>query len=175
MRLAQTLCEDGFDAWTPIETRTVRVPRINLKRELRLPIMPSYVFAKAANLIDLILLSDMPVKPRRGNGLQQPAHHDFRVMRCGSGIPTVTDADLAELRKIEAKRTPRKKAAKAFPHGADVRVEGGSFGGMAGIVQSGDRTHTLVCFNDRYLVKIPTCILAENMLRMDRPDLGLAA
>jgi hypothetical protein len=175
LRLAQSLGEDGFEVWTPVETRTVRIPRVNVRRDVRLPIMPSYVFARARHLIDLIMLAGMPVKPRRGAGLRKPAHEDFRVMRCPTGIPAVSDEDLRELRKIEAKRTPIQKAAKVIPSGSPVRVEGGSFGGMSGVVERGDRTHTLVCFNDRYLVKIPTCILTENMAGAGEPVIGMAA
>lgn len=175
LKLAQSLGEDGFEVWTPVETRTVRVPRMNVRRQIRLPIMPSYVFAKAAHLIDLIMLAAMPVKPRRGAGLRQPAHEDFRVMRCPTGIPAVTDDDLAALRKIEAKRTPLKRAAASFRAGSAVRVEGGSFGGMSGTVESGDEAHTIVCFNDRYLVKVPTCILSGNVPGATEPVIGIAA
>lgn len=175
LRLTQSLAEDGFEVWTPVETRTMRIPRMNVRREVRLPIMPSYIFAKAHHLIDLIMLASLSVKPRRGAGLRKPAHEDFRVMRCPNGIPAVSDDDLSNLRKIEAKRTPLKKAAKAFHSGDPVKVEGGSFGGMFGIVERGDNTHTLVCFKDRFLVKIPTCILSADMQGVDQPSLGIAA
>jgi transcription antitermination factor NusG len=161
-RLARTLAEDGFDVWTPTEVRTMRVPRMNVRREVTLPLMPSYVFAKAVHLIDLIQLAAMPAKPRRGRYCHEPAHEDFNVMRCFGGIPTVSDSDLAQLRALEAKRTPRKKAERSFAAGATVRVEGGSFGGMTGTVERSDRGHTLVCFSDRYQVKIPTSLLLEN-------------
>lgn len=170
LRLTATLAEDGYEVWTPTETRRVRVPRMNVRRDVELPLMPSYIFARAGQIIDLIQLADMPVKPRRG--LRKPAHDGFRVMRCFGGIPTVSDADLKELRRIEARRTPVRKAARTFRKGAGVRVEGGSFGGMAGIVERGDRTHTLVCFNDRYVVKIPTCFLNESSLYGERIDIA---
>lgn len=175
LRLAQSLGEDGYEVWTPVETRMIRVPRMNVRREVRLPIMPSYVFAKAIQVIDLIQLANMPVKPRRGTGCRKPAHEDFRVMRSPAGIPAVSDEDLAELRKIEARLTPRKKAERSIAAGVSVRVDGGSFGGMSGIVESGDRGHTLVCFNDRYLVKIPTSILLETVAGEHPPVLGVAA
>jgi transcription antitermination factor NusG len=159
IQLAETLAEDGYDVWTPIETRMIRIPRKNVKREVRLPIMPSYVFARAHQLIDLMLLSDMPSKPRqRGIG----AHADFSVMRAFRQIPLVPDTHLAELRRIEIRRTPRKKAEKRFIPGVIVKVGGGSFGGMVGKVERSDTGYTLVCFNDRYSVKIPTLLLKED-------------
>lgn len=159
--LSETLAEDGYEVWTPIETRTIRVPRKNVKREIRLPIMPSYVFARAAQLIDLLQLAAMPVKPRRQSG--KPAHAGFSVMHAfGDQIPLVPDVHLTELRRIEIKRTPMRKAERRFIPGVIVKVGGGSFGGMTGRVERSDKGHTLVCFNDRYLVKIPTLLLSED-------------
>jgi transcription antitermination factor NusG len=160
--LAESLTKDGYEAWTPVETRTVRVPRANAKREIRNPIMPSYVFARLEHLVDLIQLAAMPVKPRRGAGLREPAHADFSVLHCFDKIPVVADKDLTELRRIEIKRTPVKKAERAFRSGALVRVNGGSFGGMSGEVQRSDRAHTIVCFSNRWTVKVFTSLLAPD-------------
>ena len=157
--LAESLRMDGFDAWTPVETRTIRVPRLNARREVRLPILPSYVFARAEHLVDLLQMAALPVKPRRGAGLRQPAHPDFSVVHAFDRIPMVADRHLEGLRRIEKKRTPLRKAEKAFSPGLHVRVEGGSFGGMSGVVEKSDRGLTLVCFSDRFLVKVPTSIL----------------
>ena len=162
LRLAQSLAEDGFEVWTPTETRKVRVPKMNVRRDIVLPLMPSYVFARTRHLIVLLQLAALPVKPRRGKGLRKPAHDAFQVMRCFGGIPTVTDKDLDALRALEARRTPRRRAERSFDKGAGVRVEGGSFGGLAGIVERSDQTHTMVCFDGRLRVKIPTCILRED-------------
>lgn len=159
--LAETLALDGYEVWTPIETRMVRVPRKNVKREVRLPIMPSYVFARAHQLIDLLIMEDLPSKPRRqGIG----AHADFSVMRAFGDIPTVPDPHLAALRRLEIKRTPKKKAEKTFVPGVTVKVGGGSFAGMAGKVERSDAGYTLVAFNNRYSVKIPTLLLREDSI-----------
>jgi transcription antitermination factor NusG len=162
LRLAQSLAEDGYDVWTPTETRKVRIPKVNVRRDIVSALMPSYVFARTRHLVDLLQLAALPVKPRRGKGLRQPAHDDFTVMRAFGGIPTVSDSDLAALRALEAKRTPRRRAERSFDKGAGVKVEGGSFGGLAGVVERSDRTHTMVCFDGRLRVKIPTCILRED-------------
>jgi len=168
--LAETLAEDGYEVWTPIETKTMRIPRKNVKREVRLPIMPSYVFARARHLVDLLQLAEMSVKPRRESG--RPAHAGFSVMHAFDQIPLVPDAHLAALRRIEIKRTPLKKADKRFIPGVTVKVGGGSFGGMVGRVERSDKGHTLVCFNERYLVKIPTLLLSADSL-CDEDGIGL--
>lgn len=191
MKLAQTLAEDGFEVWTPTETRKIRVPRMNIRRDVVLALMPSYIFARADQAASLILLADANTKAllRKAEArksrdfrigdvekftpdelariLAAKTHEDFHVMKRPEGIPTVSDADLLALRKEEAKRTPLPKAAKAFRKGEDVRVEGGSFGGMSGSVERSDRTHTLVCFNGRYVVKIPTTFLRDGTEDMD--------
>lgn len=167
LRLAETLSEDGYEAWTPVETRAIRVPRMNVRRTVKLPIMPSYVFARAHNLIDLIQLADMKPKPRRAPRKEdeptQPAHADFSVMHYLDRIPIIADHHLQSLRQIEIKRTPRKRAERIFAPGVEVRVkvEGGSFAGMAGRVERSDHDATLVCFDKRLTVKISTSLLCE--------------
>lgn len=163
MRLAETLTEDGYEAWTPVETRMMRIPSANVRRPVRLPIMPSYVFARAHNLIDLIQLAGMSVKPRRQ--LNQPAHADFSVMRCNERFPVIADHHLQGLRTIEAKRTPKKKAIP-LPPGMTVKVkqEGGSYAGMKGKVERSKEGWTLVCIDNRLTVKISTSLLEQEML-----------
>lgn len=175
LKLAETLTEDGYETWTPIETRTIRIPRANVRRTVRLPIMPSYVFARAHNLIDLIQLASMKPKPRRA--MLQPSHADFSVMHYHDRIPVIADHHLQSLRTIEAKRTPKVRAQHKFTDGVNVRVkiEGGSFAGMKGRVERSDYGTTLVCFDSRISVKIDTSLLVPDDLGFSRPCLGLAA
>jgi transcription antitermination factor NusG len=169
MRLAETLAGDGYEVWTPIETRMIRIPRKNVKREVKLPIMPSYVFAKAHQLVDLLLLADAADKARiHGVG----AHSDFDVMRAFGRIPLVPDPHLTALRRLETKLTPKPKAEKTFIPGVIVKVGGGSFGGMTGRVERSDAGYTLVCLNDRYSVKIPTLLLKQDDV-CDQDGIGL--
>lgn len=174
LRLVESLSEDGFEAWTPIETKIFHVPRLNSKRTVRLPIMPSYVFAGAHNLIDLIQLAAMKVKPRKHHA---PAHADFSIMRLHDRIPVIADGHLQSLRLLEAKRTPKMKALQRFASGVSVRVkiEGGSFAGMKGRVEQSDYGMTLVCFDNRMTVKIDTSLLSIDELRIERPVIGMAA
>lgn len=168
LRLAETLAKDGFEVWAPKETRRIRIPRANVRREAVLPLMPSYVFARARHLVDMLELAAMPVKPRRGAG---PAHDGFTVMHWHEGIPLVSDASLNGLRYLEVKRTPRKRAECAFTPGLHVRVktEGGSFAGMKGKVERSDIGTTLVLFDSRMTVKISTSLLEPGDIGMGLP------
>jgi hypothetical protein len=159
MSLAETLAKDGFDVWTPIETRKVWISSANVKREVRQAIMPSYVFARAEHLVDLLQLAAMPVKPRRGQGCREAAHAGFSVLHAFGRIPLVADHHLAELRKLEAKRTPVKRAAYSFPHNASAKVSKGVFGGLVGVVIRSTPDATVLSFAGSFPVTIPTSLL----------------
>jgi transcription antitermination factor NusG len=163
LRLAASLAEAGYEVWSPIETKRIRIPRANVRREVTLPIMPSYVFARATHLIDLLQLAGRPAHAY--------AHADFSVMRHGESIPLVRDDSLQALRRLEAKRTAKKRADRVFGSGVDVQVkiEGGSFAGMKGRVEKSDALYTLVCFDDRLTVRIATCLLDQDQLRNEQP------
>ncbi len=167
LKLAEGLREDGFDAWTPTETRSIRIPRANVRRVVTLPIMPSYVFARATRLIDLLELATMPVRP---NGLTS-----FSVLQVHEKIPLIADHHLDGLRAIEVKRTPRRKAIQALKVGQQVGVEGGSFSGMKGVVERSDVDHTLVCFNGKLVVKISTSLFSLDSVGEPSALMGLAA
>lgn len=154
MRLATSLDKDGFSVWTPIEHRRIRIPRANVRREVTLPMMPSYVFADAEHLLDLLAITK----------LETSAHPSFSVMKRFDQIPVIADHDLEGLRTLERKRTPIRKARQALPLGAEVKIESGSFGGMKGTVERSDHMNTLVCFGDNFVVKIATSLLlADNV------------
>lgn len=172
LRLSDTLAADGFKVWTPRETRRIRIPRMNVRRDVIEALMPSYVFVKAEHLIDMLEMAKMPVKPRRGAG---PAHDGFTVMHWHDRIPLIADVDLTQLRRLEAKRTPAKKAERSFPVGSTVKVEGGSFGGMKGKVDRSDTAHTLVCFSEKFVVKINTFLLLPDDVGDALPCEGTAA
>ncbi len=173
LRLAKTLAEDGYEVWTPAETKVMRVPRANVRREVTEPMLPGFLFARSTHLIDLLELSKLAVKPRRGAGCKDPAHDDFTVMRCNGRIPIIADRDLDDLRRIEARR-PRKRASQPFAAGAIVRVTEGPATGMTGTVAGGDRKHTAVCFNGRFVVKIATSLLTLDQVNAMHSDFGVA-
>ena len=159
MSLAASLAEDGFEVWTPVETRLIQIPRVNVKREVRLPIMPTYVFARAEHLIDLIQLADMTIKPRRGPGLRQRAHAGFSVLKAFGRIPVVADAHLTALRRLEQKLTPIKRAAYAFPKNAKARVSQGIGQGLVGVVVRSTPKSTVLSILGGRDMEIPTSFL----------------
>lgn len=142
--LAESLAEDGFDVWTPVETITKRVPRANGRYKIEAPLMPRYLFARVAHLVDLIQLAGMSVKPRRGAGLRKPSHHDFSVLHAFGGIPLVPDDGLNDLRRLSARRTPIKPAAYAWPMNGRVRVKSGIASGLVGVVVRSTPSRTMV-------------------------------
>jgi transcription antitermination factor NusG len=163
LRLAKSLTAAGLQVWTPIEQKVIRVPRANVRRSIVLPLMPSYVFADAAHLVELIQINE------RKKRLEVDVP-DFSLMRLGDRIPLIEDELLNGLRTIEQKRAPKKRAPK-LPVGLKVRVgeAGGSFAGMKGRVEQSGEQYTLVCFDNRMTVKISTYLLCENELSSDQP------
>lgn len=177
MRLAETLAKDGFEAWTPVETKVVRVARMNVRREVRLPIMPSYVFARASHLVDLLQLAGMEVKPRRGAGLREPAHAGFSVLHAFGGIPVVADRHLDALRDREVMAVPRKRRT-LYRQGEVVRVTKGSFEGLTGIVERSDGKEAevwLSIFGRHFRAKIPAFLLRLNDIQTQKSAARKAA
>lgn len=160
--LAKTLEEDGFGVWTPAKTLLVRVPRMNVKREVRLPLLPSFLFAKAEHLVDLLELSNMEERPRRGSGGKRPAHRPFSVFHYLDSIPMIADRDLEPLRSKEIEAIP-KKGSPRFDRGTPVRVNEGAFQGLKGRVERCKSGYALVIFDDwKRPAKIPTFLLRED-------------
>jgi len=172
LRLASSLAEDGIKAWTPAEVRRNRRPRQNAKDPEPCPIMPTFVFADARRLIDLLNLADMPVKPRRGKNCHEPAHDDFSVFHNYDRIPLVAEAALIPLREEERgaddryQRSLARAMAKAkgepYDDGDEIRLPNGPFAGLSGQVVESNGKSTLICFG-RTRVKISTFILRADM------------
>ena len=150
LRLAASLAEDGFEVWTPSRTETRRVPRMNARREVTLPILPGFVFASAAHLWTLHDLAEDP-KSRIA----------FSLFRYLDRFPLIADAELQHMRALEQRLARPRKAKRPLDHGALVRVEGGSFHGLSGVVQRSSRGETVVVFDGKWQVKVSTCSLKQ--------------
>lgn len=148
LALAQSLADEGFDVWTPAKVECRRVPRMNARREVRLPIMPGFVFASSRHLWTLFDKSEDPRTRFR-----------FSLFRDCDRYPLVTDSELAYLRGLEHRLAKPKKAKRPIDPGTAVRVEGGSFGGLSGVVERSNRGETVVCFGGRWTVKVATPLL----------------
>lgn len=168
LRLVRTLNAAGFEAWSPVRTigvpETKRAPR----SERDLPILPTFVFARAGQLSALAHAAVQAVSP----------HPGFSIFRHGGRIPLIGDAaidglraeEAAEASRIQAERDDltreerrkarvavltteraRKKALRAerrdFDIGAPVTVgDMPALMGMTGIVERSDGRSALVSF-----------------------------
>ena len=113
----------GFDVWTPTEIVTKRVPRANVKRKLTLALLPSYLFAPARYITDLLELAAKPIHE----------HKDFHVWHTRQGIPLIADESLEPLRLAERKRKPLERS---LTPGEKVRLLDGGFEGLNGVIES---------------------------------------
>lgn len=135
LKLAASLHAAGFDVWTPVETLSKRVGSMRRRRSDVEPVMPSYVFARAKHLIDLLEESAAPFSE----------HPEFSVFHHHARIPLIADEALDPLRVAERKRTPFDKVAR-FTRGETVRLMEGGFAGLTGVVELTRGQYTLVTF-----------------------------
>lgn len=87
--LASSLIEAGYVAWTP--TETIRAKAKGALVDRAKPIVPTFVFAKAAHVVDLLVASQDPRS-------RLPA---FSVFRHGDHVPLIGGATLSALREAE--------------------------------------------------------------------------
>lgn len=147
LALAESLNHGGFECWTP--ARMMRLPRKRV--ELPAPILPTYVFAAADRLGDLLDAS----------GSEQCKHPGFSVFHYLDRIPLVEDSELAALRDTERRsQSPVsvKRNHTRFGPGETVNVTDGPWVGLSGVVERQKGNYTMVLFG-RTSVKIATFLL----------------
>ncbi len=136
LRLARSLAIAGIEAWTPIEYQDRKSRKLGGRVETAIAVMPTYVFAHAKHLIDLLAEADA----------QFSAHPDFSVFRYADKFPLIRDKHLAGLRAIERKAAAENKPV-VFPRDESVRVPDGPFQGLTGrVIEDSKGKHTLVAF-----------------------------
>ena len=135
LTVTASLVDAGFDVWTPTKAISKRRPRSNERREIIVPVLPSYAFARASSLEGLMMESLRQVSP----------HPPFSIFRYCNRIPLISDRALDNLRKIERRNLPE-KAARMFKQGESVRITEGGFAGLTGIVKTGKGRFTMVLF-----------------------------
>jgi transcription antitermination factor NusG len=162
--LARSLTEAGFDAWSPVETIKLQ-PRHGKKREdIVRPLMPSFVFAKAMHLAELLALSHSPTLNYRiwDSALKRMVtrgHPYFKLFRPFGEIRMVSDSELDHLRKLEKRRRPKGKAP-VFAKGDVVKITEGGFAGLSGIVEETRGGYTTVTISDWAIpVQVSTWLL----------------
>lgn len=135
LRLAASLHAEGFEVWTPAEEIGKRERQRRGKRRDTVPVMPTYVFARARHLPELIAESAAFASP----------HPDFGVFHYYGQIPLIADETLDPLRVAERRGTPLEKVAR-FTQGERVRCAEAGFQGLSGVVETTKGQFTLVCF-----------------------------
>jgi hypothetical protein len=137
--LVRSLAKAGITAWAPVAQHRKRRPRSNKYREYTAAVLPTFVFAPAADLGRLLAIVHAPVSD----------HPPFTVFQAGAGFPTIRDRDLQSLRDAEARmqaewngrleaaaRTSRrhrnKSIARAYAMGERVRINAPAFAGLTG-------------------------------------------
>lgn len=168
--LTWSLCRAGIAAWTPSQVRSIRRGR-HCAITTEVPLLPTFVFAPAADLSVLGRLAIDPLSP----------HPQFSLFRWGDGVVTISEPELHRLAEAEDALRPKpiapagKRAGQPIAVGSEVRIPEGPFGGMTGVVQQSDGRMTLVAFGNILDVKIETFLLQESGV-LDTPALtGTAA
>lgn len=166
--LARTLEEDGFTAWTPAKTVRITVKRPKQVKEVRVPMLASFVFVKSEHLHELLALSKLRPPPRRiiqpmkRDEPNQPRYHrDFWVFRAFGEIPLIADAALEPMRAKEIAQIAKSDLPQ-FGRGTRVRAHGSAFEGLYGRIERCKSGYALVIFDDwKRPAKIPTFLLKE--------------
>jgi transcription antitermination factor NusG len=147
LRLTDALGDAGFEVWTPTETMRAAGavgrdgrPRRNGKDEFVIrPMLPSFVFAEADRLNELLYLARSPAQLYRvwdseQRRMVERGHPRFSVFHVGNKVPLVSDQAMLPLRTIEARRRKPRGAVPTWKTGDRVRLSEGSFAGLSGEV-----------------------------------------
>lgn len=166
--LAKSLSDAGFEVWSPIEIHERRSPKTRKREEVISALMPSFVFARAQHIADLIDLSRSPtlnyqVWNKEQRRMVTKGHPVFRLFRSDGGYPTVSDRELQPLRLAE-KRTAPKPVGKVFNSGDRIKLTEGGFAGLSGIVERTKGAFASVMFPGFNIpVKIATWMLIADI------------
>lgn len=149
LRLAESLAEAGFETWTPVEVVQRRARRSLKRDEVAQAMIPTFVFAEAHRLAELIALSHSPslnfrVWDTHLRRMVTKGHPPFRVFGKG-GIRPIADRELSHLRLTERRVAP-KAMARAYAPGEQVRMTEGGFAGLTGTVDEQKGQYVTVSF-----------------------------
>lgn len=170
LRLAKSLTEDGFEAWTPEQVVQAKIPERQRKRNgpktkpRAEAMLPSYVFARVDRFGELVALSRRTVEPRMG----AKGHSAFSIPQLAGRYMLMTEPQLQALRTLEAKnriraqREAQRRAAQSFPKGASVIVlpDGGIVSGLRGTVRKSTLTMTTFLTTDFRRITVQTSLLS---------------
>lgn len=137
LELAKSLSDAGFEAWAPVTREERHVGEQRSRQEIAVPLMASFVFARADRLPDLLALSHSPslqfrVWDSEKRRMVTRGHPHFRVFR-GGDHRLIPDRELEPLRRLERKPRP-KHVERTFAVGERVRTDEAGFEGLNGTV-----------------------------------------
>ena len=204
--LAKSLAGAGFEVWTPV--RTVRRPAPGQRRRLvmgqtrkkisvDLPILPGFVFGRAAQLDDLV----------RAAAVEPSPHPGFSIFHRAGRVPLVREASIAGLRHAEdqawsehhaaladeareaarlaraeqlrtakERRKALRKEVKDLHLGTEVTVSDmPAFDGLIGRIVEGHGASALVDFGGMFPVEIEAWQLVPRLIQNGNSLPGLAA
>jgi transcription antitermination factor NusG len=168
LTLAQSLNAAGIEAWTPRETRKRRLPRGRKGfKETEEPIVPSFVFARAIHLPDLLRVLAMPLSP----------HPSFSIFQHAGRAPVVADREIAHLQSAEdnARRAQLKTRRHDVEIGTKVCPTDGAFAGLEGVVEKVSGRSAQVRFNNCFVVTVATWLLIDEAVEGPPSRMGSAA
>lgn len=143
--LAEALAKDGYEVWTPVDTVRRSRPRSKAVREVIVPILPAFVFARYDQLSALLALSRSPgmIHQVWDTDLRRMVSRGcpyFSPLLDNGRSPSVSDASLAPLRALErqlreraeraCEAARRKGPAPQFAAGEIVRIPDGPYEGL---------------------------------------------
>lgn len=152
LKLADSLKQDGFEVWTPVEV--VKPPLV--RRQGIRAMVPRYVFAPGELADDLLRLSH-----------GEHRHPKFNLVRLADRLARTSEAAIQQLRDAEAMTAPRKQMSP-YTRGKRVRVTRGNFSGMNGIVDRSDGREAevwMTMFGNHRRFTLPLYYLEEAELK----------
>lgn len=157
LQLAASLTAASFEVWTPTRTAERRKGRARARVEVPAPITPTFVFARARDVGELVALSSSPIS----------RHPPFSVFRHRDHFPLIADASLQALRDEESRLKHRrlKQVRQAIPAGTSVTMTKGAFAGMTGVVERGNNKEALINFGAGFEVSIATYLLCSDVIQ----------
>ncbi len=170
LALTASLAAAGLTAWTPTQM-VRRAGRGRQRRDVEerpAPITPTFVFAAAGDLYELIRLAADPTS----------GHPSFSIFRHRDRYPLISNRSLAPLREEENRHRLRemKKTRRVVEPGTSICLTEGAFAGMTGIVEGGNGKQAVVNFGGGFVVSIATYLLVSDVVQdEDKPELGVAA
>lgn len=170
LSLAASLTAAGLTAWTPTQM-VRRAGRGRQRRDVEerpAPITPTFVFAAAGDLYDLVGIASDPVS----------GHPPFSIFRHRGRYPLISDRSLAPLREEEDRHRLRhlKTTRRVVEPGTSICLTEGAFAGMTGVVERGNGKRAVVNFGGGFVVSIATYLFESDVVQdVNKPRLGVAA